>query len=293
MVLEALYPVKYIEKHVGYAFILGLAYTVIAIGAAVILFPEDPAIVAVAFTAIMIYPTIKQLLKQEEEEELMRESRTVLGFFVHHWSVFEVYIMLFLGMIFAFSFFALVLPSLASNYIFANQLAIMFGGKTGAAVTGHAVFSQALFNSIFSNNLMVMALILVTGVLFGDGAIFLIAWNASVWGTIFGNTAKAAAVSVGNNPYIYFSLVFLSVLPHMLLEAIAYFIAASVAGISSHTLVRKNIGKENLKHTFKNLFFITLIAVLILAFASAIEVYALKNFGVYRAIITQAFQSLF
>ena len=137
-----------------------------------------------------------------------------------------------------------------------------------------------------------MLLVLITALIFGDGGIFLIVWNASVWGTIFGNMAKTAAISVGNNPFIYFILILLSVFPHMILEVISYFVAASVGGISSYTLVRKGIGKDNIKQTFKNLFFVTLIAICILIIATGVEVYALKNFHVYRVIINQAFQAV-
>ena len=296
MVLEALYPTRLIEKHVGYAFLLGLAYSIIGIGAAVILFPEDPAVIAVAFTALMIYPTITSILRQEEEEELLRENRSVMGYFIHHSTLLKVYVVMFLGILLAFSFFALVLPKLATNYIFQNQLSLMFGGKTGAAVlgtAGNAIFDQALFWRIFLNNFVVMALVLITALIFGDGGIFLIVWNASVWGTIFGNMAKTAALAVGNNPFVYFVLIILSVFPHMILEVISYFVAASVGGISSYTLVRKGIGKDNIKQTLKNLLFITTVAICILLIATAVEVYALKNFEVYRKIINQAFQAAF
>jgi hypothetical protein len=61
--LEQLYPIKLIQARTIYAFILGIAYSIIGIGIAVLLFPEDPAIVAVAFISLMFYPTIKRLVR--------------------------------------------------------------------------------------------------------------------------------------------------------------------------------------------------------------------------------------
>ena len=72
--LEQLYPVKLIQTKAIYAFILGIAYSIIGIGISVLLFPEDPAIVAVAFIALMFYPTIKKLIRLEEIEETKNEN---------------------------------------------------------------------------------------------------------------------------------------------------------------------------------------------------------------------------
>src|SRR3989338_1080457 len=151
--LEELYSLDFIEKHSIIAFLMGLAYSVIGIGAALILFPEDPAIVAVAFTSIMMLPTLRKLLKREEETESKKEGFSLFGFFFEHKTIFKVYVFLFLGILLSFSIFSLVLPSLATNYIFKNQIDVLYGQTTGGAI-----FSTGLFKSIFFNNLGVLIL---------------------------------------------------------------------------------------------------------------------------------------
>ena len=76
-----------------FAFLLGLGYAIIGIGISIILFPEDPAIVSIAFIAIMFYPSINTLLRQEEEIEATKESFNLIGFFKEHKYVFRVYIL--------------------------------------------------------------------------------------------------------------------------------------------------------------------------------------------------------
>ena len=76
--LEQIYPIKLIERNPWYALLLGIAYSIIGIGLAVLLFPEDPAIVAVALIAIMFYPTIKILMRQEEAIERRKEEFSLL-----------------------------------------------------------------------------------------------------------------------------------------------------------------------------------------------------------------------
>ena len=195
MVLERLYPLKLIEKNPIFAFILGFAYSIIGIGISIILFPEDPAIVAIAFISIMIYPTMNRLLKQEEEIEATSPEFSLTSFFGKHKDIFKVYILLFLGALLAFSFVSLMLPSLATNHIFKNQIGVLSGAATGK------LFDINLFTSLFKNNISVLLLCFIAALIFGDGAIFLIIWNASVWGTIFGNLAKTAALNVSKNPF--------------------------------------------------------------------------------------------
>jgi hypothetical protein len=57
-----------------------------------------------------------------------------------------------------FSFFALILPSLATNHIFENQINVLYGR------TGGAVFEKGLFFDIFNNNVIVMIVILITAI---------------------------------------------------------------------------------------------------------------------------------
>lgn len=282
--LEELYSLEFIEKHSIIAFVMGLAYSVIGIGAALILFPEDPAIVAVAFTAIMMLPTLRKLLKREEEAESKKEGFSLFGFFSEHKTAFKVYTFLFLGVLLSFSIFALMLPSLATNHIFKNQIDVLYGQTTGGAV-----FSSGLFKGIFFNNLGVLILCFIAAFIFGDGAIFLLVWNASVWGTIFGNLAKTAALNVGQNPFIYFIIVFVVVFPHMILEAFSYFCSASAGGVISKAIVRESFFSEKFLKIIKNTLILFVFAVIVLVIAVSIETYVLGNVEVYKIIIERSF----
>ncbi len=284
MVLEQIYPLKLIEKNPLYALLLGISYSVIGIGAALLLFPEDPAIVAVAFIALMIVPTLSKLLKQEETIESKKSDFNLVNFYVDHKDVFKIYIFLFLGIFMAFSFFSLVLPSLATNYIFENQINVLYGSKTGGAI-----FSKALFLDIFKNNIGVLILCFVAAFVFGDGAIFLITWNASVWGTIFGNIAKTAAFNVAKSPFYYFFIILLIVFPHMILEAFSYISSATAGGIISKGIFKEKFMSKKFKTLTKNTFLLIVFAILILLVAVIIETYVLNNADTYREIVRLSF----
>ena len=56
MVLEQIYSVETLRDKPIYTFLLGITYALIGLGAALFMFPEDPALVAVAFcTVFLVY----------------------------------------------------------------------------------------------------------------------------------------------------------------------------------------------------------------------------------------------
>lgn len=281
--LEQIYPIKLIEKNLVYAFLMGLSYAVIGIGLAVLLFPEDPALVAVAFISIMFYPTISKLMKQEEAIETKREEFNLFVFLRDHKYVFMVYLLFFVGVLLVFSFFALLLPSLATNHIFKNQIEVLYG------FTGGAIFDKGLFFDILKNNLMVLVVIFITSFVLGDGGIFLITWNASVWGTIFGNLAKTAALNADRSPFFYFGLVFVIVAPHMLLEAFAYVASATTGGVVSKAMIKEKLLSRRFNYIVVNTIISLIFALLVLLVAVAVETYVLRNVGTYQMIIRQSF----
>ena len=283
--LEQLYGLNLLEKHPIYAFLLGLGYSIVGIGAAVVLFPDDPALVAVAFTSIIMLPTLRKLLFQASQLETIKERFSLIGFFRDHRHIFFIYTAYFLGALLAFAFFAIVLPSMATNQIFESQINVLYG----SAKSGHAVISMPLFKSIFMNNLSVMILCFVTAFVFGDGGIFLITWNASVWGTIFGNLAKSSAASMGKNPFIYFLIIFTIVFPHMVLEAFSYFCSAGSGGIISKGVVRERFLSKPFFKIALNAFVMLVFALVVLLVAVSVETWVLGNVGLYRTIIRQSF----
>jgi len=283
MVLEQLYPLELIERSPLYAFILGIGYSIIGIGIAVLLFPEDPAIVAVALIALMILPTLNNLLKQEEEVERKQDTFNPFRFYITHKNVFKVYILLFLGILLSFSFFSLFLPSLATNFIFENQINVLYGKAAGGAA-----FNAGLYKSLLINNVSVLILCFIAAFVIGDGAIFLITWNASVWGTIFGNLAKTAALSTDKSPIIYFFIVLVIVFPHMILEAFSYITSASAGGVISKGLLKEKFFSKNFRDIMKNATILFIFSIIILLIAVFVETWVLNNATTYQTIIQQS-----
>ena len=61
--LEGLYSAELIKKKPYIALLMGFTYSIIGIGLASWLFRKDPAIVSVALTSLLLYPSIKSLIR--------------------------------------------------------------------------------------------------------------------------------------------------------------------------------------------------------------------------------------
>ncbi|OVE74810.1 hypothetical protein BVX95_01060 [archaeon D22] len=282
--LENLYSQNILQKNFYYAFVLGFAYAIIGIGIAVLLFPNDPALVSVAFTALMFYPTLRKFLRKGEIQEAEKIEPSGGIFFKDKSGIFKVYSYYFIGVLLSFSFLAILMPSLAANHLFNDQISILYGH-----VTGNAIFTVPLFEIIFFNNLTVMILCFVSALLIGDGAVFLLTWNASVWGTIFGTLAKTASHASNKDPIIYFLLIFLIVFTHLIIEAFSYMVAATSGSILSQGFIGEKIRSKTFFNIFVNAFILIILAFIILFIGAVVETFVLDNSILYKTIISQGF----
>ena len=132
----------------------------------------------------------------------------------------------------------------------------------------------------------------ILALLAGDGAIFLITWNASVWGTIFGLTAKNAAVFSGKHPLYFFGLIMLIVFPHMIIEAISYFLAAISGSVISKDVLLEDFASERFFEVFGFNLYLLLFGLLFLLLGAIVETFVLQNVSIYQQIIQMSFSAM-
>lgn len=283
MVFEQLYSTEFLHKKPWYGFVLGVAYTVLSLFIAIIIWPNDPAVIAIGIISLFLMPNLFQLTRSEEiTEGKLSSFKAFIKETIPHTTV---YVTIFFGIFFTFALFAIMLPKLAAGHLFKIQLDIV----SGQAISGGAFFSTALFWDLFTWNLQVLGLSFFLSLIAGNGGIVFIAWNASVWGTIFGNLAKTAASVAVANPFVLFLLVIVSVFPHTFLEGLSYMLSAISGTTMSDGLVKEDFFSKKMWTVFKYNLILLLVAVGVLALGMIVETYVLGNFTTYRAIIELAF----
>jgi uncharacterized membrane protein SpoIIM required for sporulation len=218
------------------------------------------------------------LIKIEEKED-----EKIEGF----WSVWKVhsdaifaFMWLFLGFVIAFSFWNILLkdPNLL-NFQVETYCRINSPGDIDGCVerysvssflnpTGSATNKMVRFFSILENNIYVMIFTLIFSLIFGAGAIFVLAWNASVIAAAIGIFTE---YSISEIP-----IGFIRYMIHGFPEISAYFITALAGGIFGVGFIR-NIGKgfmnERFLRVIQNVVVLLFISIIILVLAAWVEVY--------------------
>ncbi len=289
--LEKAFPEAWFGRQNIIAFLLGWVYALIGIILARIIFPRDPAIAAVAFTSILIIPSINMIISYKLDQERFR-NLSILQLLRDNGAFTKSYVALFLGMLLVYSSAAIVLPSLQTNALFRAQLDIRNISGEASLFGTDILFDNDLFMGIFMNNLVVIMVTFAVSLFIGGAGVFLITWNASVWGTIFGITARNAGFA-GANPLtdaaIYFIIILLIVMPHMMLEVVAYIESVIAGGTISTAVIKKNVEQHML---FSNIvmrsIILLVVGIIILAIGAAVETIVLENVTLYQDIIARS-----
>lgn len=262
---EQLYQEEWLESKGRFAFLLGIAYSVLGIFSAMVLFPDDPGMPSVAFTSILLVPTIHNLLSLEANQ-MARESRfSIARLLWDHWDILTIYLFMFLGSLLTFGFFAAMWPPVATSAVFASQAKV-------AIASGQATAQSAFMMSLLSNNARVLLICLLMSFFYGAGSIFVLIWNASAWGVIFGLAAKQSAAGAAH-PVLHFLYTILLVSPHLVLEAGSYFFAAVAGGIISKAVIREKFLSARFNRVVMDGIYLFVFAAVFVVVAAYVEAY--------------------
>lgn len=292
MVFEQIFGARWLERKPGMTFLLGFIYAELGIISAMLIFPENPSLISIGFISLLILPSLNQLLSLETNEDIREKKFSIRLIFRDHRDILLVYAFLFLGILLAYGIFAVLLPNAVTESLFGTQLSIYYkstGAATGAAynivgassgslgealrgLSGQVCKTQTCeFFSILINNLKVVLVCLIFSLVYGAGAILFLTWNASVWGTIFGYITKTSAL-VQNNLFHFFTTM-VSVFPHMITEALSYFMAVFAGGIISKAVIREKFDSKKFNHVLVDGLFLFGVAILLIFLAAWLEVY--------------------
>ncbi len=270
---------KRAERKPWEMFFIGLFYATISLFLVNFVFSKDAVlsqysgILMITFTVICSLPFMYYLIKLEEGKDIeISESGKLIK---EHYKAVKALIWLFLGFVVAFSFWYIVLPeSTANNFnaqikVFCsinnpNNFEYCIKQHGIDSLTG-SVSKSGLIMNIFANNIYVMIFTILFSLAFGAGAIFVLAWNASVIAAAVGIYAKSSLANIGCGLIRY--------MIHGIPEIAAYFIGALAGGIISVAIIRRDLRGEKMWRILQDALLLIIIAVAILFFAALFEVF--------------------
>jgi len=275
--LESIINPKRVERGSIKMLFVGLIYGSLSLLLVKWFFSSDPVLsnysgmIVVTFCVMFSLPFMYYLIKQEEDEDEQVEG--ILNVWKVHKDAIYAFMWLFLGFIIAFSVWHIVLQDMnlfnaqLQTYCMINSPGDIENcvARSSIDTISGAATREVRFFSIIENNVYVMIFTLLFSLIFGAGAIFILAWNASVIAAAIGIFTKYEwkEIPFGISRYMI----------HGFPEIAAYFITALAGGILGVGIIRNGFKSPKLIKILENSAILLFIALIILVIAAAIEVY--------------------
>lgn len=277
--LEMIWSPRKAERHPWEMFFIGFIYASLSIFLVSWIFSSDPVlskysgVLIVTFTVMFSLPFVYYSIKNEEERDIQEQG--IFRILKEHRRAIISLLWLFIGFVVAFSFWHIILNDPRNlNAQIETYCVINRPGNFNECVdeyglgkvksTGFTTSSEMLL-TIFSNNIYVLIFTLVFSLIFGAGAIFILAWNASVIAAAIGIFAKTSLTQLPCGLFRY--------LIHGVPEIAAYFIAAMAGGIVSVAIIRHDTKTEKFWSILQDSLNLIIVAVIILFLSALIEVF--------------------
>ena len=277
--LESLINPKKVEKGAWKMLFIGLLYGSLSLLLVHWFFAKDAVLsqysgmIVVTFCVMFSLPFMYFIIKKEEEED--EEVEGFLGVWRAHKDAIYALMWLFLGFIIAFAFWNVVLQNASLfNAQVETYCMINSPGNIENCVSEYALSEPSIsagatkelrFLSIIENNIYVMIFTLIFSLIFGAGAIFILAWNASVIAAAIGifTQYKILEIPLGIARYMI----------HGFPEIAAYFITALAGGMFGFGVIKHGIRSKLFIKVLENVSLLLFLSIVILIVAAAIEVY--------------------
>jgi len=279
--LEMLINPAKAEKRPWEMFFIGAFYATLSLILTKWIFSGDPVlskytgILVVTFCVMFSIPFMYFAIKNEEEKDL--QITGFLRLLKEHGKALNYFMFLFFGFIVAFSFWYIVFEDGNQNfraqietYCMINrptnfdQCVDDYGIKTVSKTTAFLTAKEKIVN-IFANNIYVLIFTLVFSLIFGAGAIFILAWNASVISAAIGifSESNLANLPLGLARYMI----------HGIPEILAYFGGALAGGIISIAVIKHDVRNEKFWIILQDSLNLIIFSVVVLFIAALIEVF--------------------
>jgi uncharacterized membrane protein SpoIIM required for sporulation len=278
--IEMIINPKSAEKRPWKMFFVGLVYASLSLLLVKWFFSYDTVlskfsgVIVVTFCVMFSLPFMFFLIRREEAEDEQIEG--FLDVWKMHSDAILAFMWLFLGFVVAFSFWNIVLGDAnlfnaqVETYCMINNPGNIedcvqrYNFENKDILTG-AMTKEMRFLSILENNVFVMMFTLIFSLIFGAGAIFVLAWNASVIAAAIGIFTQYQVMDI--------PLGILRYMIHGFPEIAAYFTTALAGGIFGVGILRNGVRNKKFLRVLENTIILLFISILILIGAAVLEVY--------------------
>jgi len=244
-------------------FIEALFMTIVSIILSQLLYYEESGIVSLFFLSILLRQRMKDILAQNRIAIFEKKSSSTKA---NINTTFQ-FIVIFSAIFFIYSFSSFLLPKEFTSYLFKKQLSICQINPENILIQN---FGQ--FNYIAMHNLIVLLLVMMFSFFFQYfGAIFVLGLNASIWGVVLSLIIQNTISQNSFNPFLFFLCAFVSIIPHLLMEAGAYVLGSLSAIFISKAFIKYPVASNIFNRVIWASIKMALLAVIIIILSAIVE----------------------
>ncbi|HLC19310.1 MAG TPA: stage II sporulation protein M [Candidatus Nanoarchaeia archaeon] len=276
MVLESLLNPTIAKKKPFEVFLFGAASSTVALFLSYWIFREYSSLIMVFLITLASVPLLYFTTTSEEEFDTHPLAEYIL--LKEHARVLLFMMALFVGMTLSISFWYVVLPQDMTSILFSSQSQTIV--DINNQISGKVAHFDILIR-IFFNNMRVLVFSVIFSFLYGVGALFILAWNATVIAAAIGNSTRKTLASMAeaagyHNISVYFGAFSFGIfryLLHGIPEILAYFVGGLAGGIISVAVVNKDLFRISSDRIMFDVAELLVIAVALLVIAALMEVF--------------------
>ncbi len=251
MVLDRLIAPAQLKNQPDVAAFLGFIFVLVGFITSFLIFVSGMSVAMIGLSSMLMVPYAMKILGVET-------SRYVTIFSPKNAAI-KFYSFLFFGMAFAYTILFGVLSPKTLQIAFKSQLEVIgapLSSSVAGGLAGAFSVNWNLFYSIVTNNMLIVIVAILLSFVYGTGAIFVLNYNASIAGIVYGSIINAfiwGGVPLFAYPWLY--------LPHTILEILAYLLAAIAGSALSKPMTNRS---KNLIYRDVSLLFAGAVALVLL-----------------------------
>ncbi|MFT7622689.1 MAG: hypothetical protein ACI9WU_001864 [Myxococcota bacterium] len=233
----------------------------LGIGCGLVLFPLEASLIGVFLCAFAQMATTEELLERNRVQIYDQGVRPRRANFLLARSL----LVLFLGILASYVVAVQLSPADRLDEWFDRQLGEFIGGSITDVHFGTA-------GDLAARNGLVLFVCFLFALIYRHGGMLLVlAWNASRWGVIFSYIAVRASDQDDVVVWSYLLRTMIAILPHLILEAVAYILAAMSGVFLSKALEKYDVGSVLFTAVVAAVIRLSVISGLILIVAATVE----------------------
>ncbi|HOW29203.1 MAG TPA: stage II sporulation protein M [archaeon] len=281
MVMEFIFNPAKISKNPSIIFFEALFLSIISVFFSVFIFPKEYASIGVLlFITVGAIPVFAKLFSYSSYLFNYSES-----FFTRHKILFLEITYFFLGIFVAFVLLFFILGPTTKETVFSTQLGEIEGvTNLRQSITGQAIETKInsennftkVFKIVLFNNFNVIIRAALLSFFYGAGALFLIAWNASILATVISSEIFTSMGSITGIFGIFQGIIqsfinFLGYIPHGFPEMLSYFIISFAGAMLARDLMKGLFTTEFRWKVLVDILFMVSLSVFLLVLGAIIE----------------------